>query len=136
MGQQVAFADKILLNKVDLVNEAEKTKLKARLKTINNFASIIETQKSRAPLENFGFKYLQHGEHIKLRSQFLRKSGREQAQFGIGAKRWHTISREFARAVVQHVHDGPLTGTRRGYLSQQGFVELSRTGEYEIRFSG
>ena len=33
--QQVAFADKILLNKVDLVTEEEKIKMKERLVTIN-----------------------------------------------------------------------------------------------------
>jgi len=49
--QQVAFSDKILLNKIDLVSTEEKDALKARLKTINNFAEIIETEKSRAPLE-------------------------------------------------------------------------------------
>ena len=49
--QQVAFSDKILLNKVDLVTEAEKEALKKRLNRINNFATIIETQKSRAPLD-------------------------------------------------------------------------------------
>jgi len=49
--QQVAFADKILLNKIDLVPEDEKQKLKARLATINKFATVIETEKSRAPLD-------------------------------------------------------------------------------------
>jgi len=49
--QQVAFADKILLNKVDLVSDEEKGKLKDRLKTINKFATIIETERSRAPLD-------------------------------------------------------------------------------------
>jgi len=49
--QQVAFADKILLNKVDLVTEEEKKSLKARLATINQFADVIETEKSRAPLD-------------------------------------------------------------------------------------
>jgi len=48
---QVAFADKILLNKVDLVTEAEKIALKTRIKTMNKFATIIETERSRAPLE-------------------------------------------------------------------------------------
>jgi len=49
--QQVAFADKILLNKIDLVTEEEKEKLKARLATINKFATVIETERSRAPLD-------------------------------------------------------------------------------------
>lgn len=49
--QQVAFADKILLNKIDLVTTEEKEALKARLAGINKFATVIETEKSRAPLE-------------------------------------------------------------------------------------
>ncbi len=48
--QQVAFADKILLNKIDLVSEQEKNAVKNRLLTINKFATVIETEKSRAPL--------------------------------------------------------------------------------------
>ena len=49
--QQVAFADKILLNKVDLVTLEEKNTLKERLASINQFATVIETERSRAPLE-------------------------------------------------------------------------------------
>lgn len=47
---QVAFADKILLNKVDLVTDKEKKALKDRLAAINKFALVIETERSRAPL--------------------------------------------------------------------------------------
>lgn len=49
--QQVAFADKILLNKIDLVSPEEKKALEDRLRTINKFATVIETERSRAPLE-------------------------------------------------------------------------------------
>ena len=49
--QQIAFSDKILLNKTDLVKVSEKEALKKRLSRINNFAEIIETQKSKAPLD-------------------------------------------------------------------------------------
>lgn len=48
--QQVAFADRILLNKIDLVTDEEKKSLLQRIKSINKFAKIIETEKSRAPL--------------------------------------------------------------------------------------
>eukprot|EP00527_Entomoneis_sp_CCMP2396_P009912 CAMPEP_0198138916 /NCGR_PEP_ID=MMETSP1443-20131203/2286_1 /TAXON_ID=186043 /ORGANISM="Entomoneis sp., Strain CCMP2396" /LENGTH=358 /DNA_ID=CAMNT_0043800873 /DNA_START=75 /DNA_END=1151 /DNA_ORIENTATION=+ len=51
--QQVAFADKILLNKIDLVTVEEKNALKARLALINKFASVIETERSKAPLDEF-----------------------------------------------------------------------------------
>ncbi|CAJ1961839.1 unnamed protein product [Cylindrotheca closterium] len=49
--QQVAFADKILLNKTDLVTKEEKDTLKQRLAKINQFATVIETERSRAPLD-------------------------------------------------------------------------------------
>ena len=47
----VAFADKILLNKIDLVTAEEKEALKKRLATINKFATVVETERSRAPLD-------------------------------------------------------------------------------------
>lgn len=49
--QQVAFSDKILLNKVDLVTPEEKKSLIERLAKINKFAKVIETERSRAPLD-------------------------------------------------------------------------------------
>jgi G3E family GTPase len=49
--QQIAFADKILLNKIDLVTDDEKKALKERLAKMNQFAMVIETERSRAPLE-------------------------------------------------------------------------------------
>ena len=49
--QQVAFSDKILRNKIDLVSKEEKDRLHKRLGAINHFAEIIETERSRAPLD-------------------------------------------------------------------------------------
>lgn len=48
---QVAFADRILINKVDLVSAEEYEDCEDRIRSINGFASIIKTLKSRAPLE-------------------------------------------------------------------------------------
>lgn len=48
---QVAFSDMILLNKIDLVTPEEKEALKKRLAGINKFATVIETERSRAPLD-------------------------------------------------------------------------------------
>jgi G3E family GTPase len=49
---QIGFADKILLNKVDLVSTEDKEALKLRLKNINKFATVIETERSRTDLGN------------------------------------------------------------------------------------
>ncbi len=49
---QVAFADKIILNKTDLVEETERRKLHDRLKGINKVARIYSTTMANAPIED------------------------------------------------------------------------------------
>lgn len=49
--QQVAFADKILLNKTDLVSRPDMKALKETVSSINSFAEQIETRNSRVPLD-------------------------------------------------------------------------------------
>lgn len=49
--EQVAFADVLVLNKTDLVNETEMKSLKEELKAINSQAIMIECQQSRVSLD-------------------------------------------------------------------------------------
>ena len=44
--EQLAFADRIMLNKIDLVDEQELSDVEARIKSINGFAPIFHTQNS------------------------------------------------------------------------------------------
>lgn len=44
--EQLAFADRIMLNKIDLVDEDELTNVESRIKSINGFAPIFYTQNS------------------------------------------------------------------------------------------
>ena len=44
--EQLAFADRIMLNKIDLVNEEELKEVELRIKSINNHAPIYRTQNS------------------------------------------------------------------------------------------
>jgi len=48
---QVAFADRILLNKLDLVSPEELVEVEDRIRSINSFATLIRTERSRAPLD-------------------------------------------------------------------------------------
>ena len=48
---QVAFADVILLNKTDLVSEAELAEVEARIRGINPYAKLHRTQRSQIALE-------------------------------------------------------------------------------------
>merc|ERR1719352_548789 len=44
--EQVAFADRMLLNKIDLVSEADLERVEKRLRSLNGFAPILRTQNS------------------------------------------------------------------------------------------
>jgi len=48
---QIAFADVILLNKTDLVTEAELREVEARIRAINPYAKLHRTQRSQIPLD-------------------------------------------------------------------------------------
>ena len=50
-GEQVAFADVILLNKVDLVSEAELERVERRIRAINGTAKIFRTRNADVPIE-------------------------------------------------------------------------------------
>lgn len=48
---QIAFADRIILNKLDLVSTEELEDIKERIRSMNNFAHVIQTQRSKVPLD-------------------------------------------------------------------------------------
>lgn len=48
---QIAFSDRIILNKTDLVSADELEDIEDRIKSMNSFAAIIKTERSRAPLD-------------------------------------------------------------------------------------
>ncbi len=49
--EQVAFADRIILNKVDLVDEAELVAVERRLRALNPLAPIVRAERSYVPLD-------------------------------------------------------------------------------------
>jgi G3E family GTPase len=48
---QVAFADVIILNKIDLVSEDQLKEVEARIRAINPYATIHRTQRSQVPID-------------------------------------------------------------------------------------
>jgi G3E family GTPase len=50
-AEQIAFADQIILNKTDLVSEAELREVEEAIRTLNPLAPIHRTQRSQVPLE-------------------------------------------------------------------------------------
>jgi len=50
-GEQIAFADIILVNKMDLVTEAEAVEVERRIRAINPYAEIRRSTKSAVPID-------------------------------------------------------------------------------------
>jgi G3E family GTPase len=70
--EQVAFADVLVLNNTDLVNDEQKKKLKEELKKINATAKMIETQQSRVKLDDvLGIKAFNLEKTLEMDDQFL-----------------------------------------------------------------
>mmetsp|Transcript_636 Transcript_636/g.2103 ORF Transcript_636/g.2103 Transcript_636/m.2103 type:complete len:424 (-) Transcript_636:180-1451(-) len=50
--EQVAFADRLLLNKTDLVEEADLERVETRLRAINSFAPLLRCQQSKVSVDS------------------------------------------------------------------------------------
>ena len=83
--EQVAFADRILLNKTDLVAEADLERIEARLKSINRFAPIVRCCQSEVDV----------GSVLNIK--------------GFDLQRTLEIDPEFLDTDSEHVHDSTVT---------------------------
>ena len=69
---QIAFADRILLNKIDLVSREERREMVDEIKSINAVAEVIETEKSVVALDRiFGVNSFSVENTIKVDPDFL-----------------------------------------------------------------
>ena len=70
--EQVAFADRILLNKIDLATEPELVAVEQRLKGINAFAPIIRSEKSQVSVDQvLGIKAFDLKKTLEMDPEFL-----------------------------------------------------------------
>jgi G3E family GTPase len=76
--EQIAFADVILLNKIDLVNAQQLETLKHRIRTINAFAKIYPTQNSDLSMDAIlGVKAFDLKNALFIDPEFLNESAHE-----------------------------------------------------------
>ena len=74
--EQIAFADKILLNKIDLVTDEEKATLVAKIKTINSRAKIIESEQSKVDMDEIiGIRAFDLDQVVEMDEEFLNVDG-------------------------------------------------------------
>merc|ERR1711908_164678 len=74
--EQLAFADRVLLNKIDLVSEADLERVEERIKAVNSFAPIVRTEKSQVSADsvlNIGAFDLKRT--LEMDSEFLNTDG-------------------------------------------------------------
>merc|ERR1740116_770676 len=71
--EQLAFADRILLNKTDLVEEKELPELESRLRKINPNAPIQRCQQSKVGIQAFNLERV-----LEMDSEFLNTDGEHQ----------------------------------------------------------
>ena len=70
--EQIAFADRILLNKIDLASEGEIREVKNRVKAINAFAPVYETENSIIdPSELIGIGAFDLSQTLEMDPEFL-----------------------------------------------------------------
>ena len=78
-AEQIAFADKILMNKIDLVKEDEKQALITKIRSINSRAAIIESHKSAVDVsEILGIKAFSLDAAVEQDAEFLDVDGEHQ----------------------------------------------------------
>ena len=74
--EQVAFADRILLNKIDLVEESELPPIEARLKKINPTAQIYRCQQSKVnPMDLININAFRLEKTLEMDPEFLNTDG-------------------------------------------------------------
>jgi len=111
--EQVAFADKILLNKTDLVTEEELENIEAELRSINKYCNIIRTCfKKEAPdmSEILSLGAFDLDKVIEMDADFL---GPQQNPHGHGTSK-----------VKPHVHDHSVTS--EGWIITEGPLVLNK----------
>ncbi|MGD1932612.1 MAG: CobW family GTP-binding protein [Leptolyngbyaceae cyanobacterium] len=76
--EQIAFADVILLNKIDLVTEAELAELERRIKEMNAMVKIYRTQNSELDIESvIGVKAFDLDRALEVDPDFLNEDAHE-----------------------------------------------------------
>lgn len=100
---QIAFSDRIILNKVDLVSAEELEDVVDRIKSMNSFAQIIRTEKSRAPLDQLlGLNSFSLETVIAIDPTIMDEDEEEEDQ---GHDHDGHVHDEHCGHEVEHVHD-------------------------------
>ena len=112
---QIAFADRILLNKVDLVSEDELEDIVDRIKSINSFASIIKTHKAKTELDKLlGLNSFSLDKVVEIDPTVMDEDDEEEELTG------HVHSEHCCHHEdLGHIHDSHCSHNQEGHIHSE-----------------
>mmetsp|Transcript_21066 Transcript_21066/g.67881 ORF Transcript_21066/g.67881 Transcript_21066/m.67881 type:complete len:354 (+) Transcript_21066:122-1183(+) len=145
--QQVAFADRVLLNKVDLVTPEELDAIQTTILSINKFAVILTCERSRVDLSQIvGVNSFDVDKCTELDPELFEAGGNddngpEQKKIQNPRPLHGVLLRHLRRRLPRRPQVQPLYGrtppdARRRPLPNEGRPLLRRPGKHEIRLPG
>lgn len=124
--EQIAFADRILLNKIDLVDESELAAVEKKIKSINKEVQILRTTQSKVdPSKLLGIEAFSLDRVVKMDPEFLDTDGEHEHDKSISSVSFkfegdvnsHTLHRWIQTLLAEK---GPDLFRHKGILSVKG----------------
>ena len=122
-AEQIAFADQIILNKTDLVSEAELAEVESAIRTLNPLAPIRRAQRSNVPLETIlGRHAFDLTRVTELQPDFLNPAHGEPGH----------VHDEHCGHDHDHDHHGHDHGHIHDHVAESGIGSISLTADRPI----
>jgi len=122
-AEQIAFADQIILNKTDLVSEAELREVESAIRRLNPLAPIVRTVRSQAPLEAIlGRRSFDLSRITELQPEFLKPAHGEPGHV-------HDEACEHDHDHAGHAHEDHDHGHIHDHVAESGIRGVSLSSE-------
>jgi len=140
--EQVCFADKILLNKMDLTTDAEAEKIEAKLKTLNPTATIQRTKYSKiSPKDVLNIKAFELERVLDFDPEFLDEDAEhehDETVSSVGVKAEGSVNMAMLESWIQRLigEDGANLYRYKGVISVKGVDQKFIFQGVGMMFSG
>jgi len=140
--EQVAFADRVILNKMDLVTEDEAKKVVAEIKKINHGVEIIRSTNSIVPAHKlFKISAFNLDQVLKMDPEFLDTDGEHEHDQTVGSVSWRMVAEFNVNKLQRWI--GELMQTKaadlyryKGVLAVKGMAQKFVFQGVHMLFSG
>jgi len=126
--EQVAFADRLLLNKIDLVEEADLTRVEGKLREINKYAPVLRCQNAAVAMEQvIGIRAFELERVLEMDPEFLGDGDHmhDETVFSVGFERAGDLDMERTNTWIAKLlqEKGVDIFRMKGVLSMAGCAE-------------